>query len=129
MVYSLHKNVCRKLRAFRSHSRVEFAKGFVGSDRNSNLTKYGALIDRVIERECGDSGFRIAVGQTPLDGSGTAKVGKERAVNVERTVGRHVPHHLGKHAKGNHRKNIGVESGEFRQKFRIAQFLWLQKGY
>ncbi len=54
-----------------------------------------ARVEASVEEHGGDAGFGFAVGDGPLDGGGSAVLGKERAVDVNVAEAREVEHPLG----------------------------------
>ena len=87
---------------------VDRANGFIFSDFNALLLEDVTGVDFVLEHECGDTGLRVAIHYSAVDGSGTAVSWQKRGVEVESTQWRHLPHFTRKHTERNDDEQIGT---------------------
>ncbi len=93
---------------------VEAVGGFVGRNRERNLTDNGAVIGQGIDLKKGDCGGGFAVYYLPGAGSGTTIFGERRGVDVNDFVNRDINQFLGKERRteGNHQAKVGLELGK-----------------
>ena len=87
----------------------------------STLAEHVAGVDFVLEEEGAGARGRFAVENGPVDGSRSAILGQQRAVQVHGAQGRAVPNGFGQHPKRHHHAQVGIPRVEQGMKVRRLQ--------
>ena len=100
---------------------VNNAGGVVWPDWDFNLAEHMTGVDFVLEQEGRRARGRFPVEHGPVDGSRSAILGQQRAVQVHGAQGRAVPNGFGQHPKRHHHAQVGIPSVEQGMKVRRLQ--------
>lgn len=81
----------------------------------------------MLEEEGGDSRLGVAVDYRPVYGGGSTVTGQQGGVEVECSEPGHLPNHFGEHPERDDNEQVGLETLQFADKFRIFELDGLHK--